>query len=219
MTIAELKEKIQAAKLFPITVEADVDEDEAEGITFNGSLEEYLAAVGSLGKTSIFIATQEIDEDDFQYNLRERSYDEDDESEFEVEEINVCLINPALERFKEKIGTTGIFRLFSSLSSENLNFYIEEEWWTEFATLYNEAAENILNNKIEIQKKMQAAQKEKNKELIKAVRELRHDKEFVNLRTQRAMSTYAKEKIPELDNLEPGILRQEIQILYDKIRQ
>ncbi len=63
MNLSELKEKIRASKFHPIPVEADVDEDESEGLTFNGSLEKYLGAVEALGKTAIFIATQEIDED------------------------------------------------------------------------------------------------------------------------------------------------------------
>jgi hypothetical protein len=218
MNLSELKEKIRAVKFHPIPVEDDMNE--VRGLKFIGSLEEYFEAINALGKNTIFVTIQEVDEDDFQYDLKERSYDEEDgEFQHEVEEINLCLINPAFEKFKEKIGQICIFKLFSSMSEDSLTFYIETDWWAEYLSLYAAAIETIINDKGAAQEKIKAAQKEKNKELVKALRELRHDKDFSNLKTQRAMSAYAKEKIPELENLEPSLLRQEIQALYDKLRQ
>jgi hypothetical protein len=193
--------------------------DEVRGLKFKGSLEEYLDAVRVLDKKVIFIATQEFNEDDFQSEFKGRTYDDEEEKlQYEVEAIDLCEINPAFEKFKERIGQVCIFKLSSSISEESLTFYIQADWWDEFSIIHNETVYTVVEDKTAIQERIKVAQKEKSKELIKTIHELRHDKDFVGLRTQRAMLAYAKEKIPEVENISPSILRKEIQALYDKLR-
>jgi hypothetical protein len=217
MNLSELKAKLHAASFHPVHVEDDMNE--VRGLKFSGSLEEYLEALTALGKTVIFIAAQKVDDDDFQYDLSERTYDdEEEEFQYEVEKINLCAVNTTLEKFKERIGQVCVFKLLSSISEDSLTFYIEADWWDEFSTIYADAVQTVVKDKMTIQERIEAAQKEKIKELIKTVRELRRDEDFIDLRTQRAMLAYAKEKIPELENIDASLLRKEIQALYDKLR-
>lgn len=220
MQLAELKDKLRSFGIFPIQVIDTIDPDEAQGLSFDGELDEYLEAVKSLGKTHVFIASQELEEDAFTYSLEgEQAYDEaEEECGYEVEEFDLCLANAGLRKFKEKIGQTGIYKLFTSATEDSLNYYPQEDWWTEYMVLYVETVEHVKNHKRQTQETLKAAQKEKTKELIKALHGLKNDAAFKLLKTQRAMSNYAKEAIPDLDTLEPSVLRQEIQFLYDKLR-
>lgn len=217
MDLSELKAILHAASFYPVHVEDDVDE--VRGLKFKGSLDEYLDAVRVLDKKVIFIASQEFNEDDFQSEFKGRTYDDEEEKfQYEVEEIDLCEINPAFKKFKERIGQVCIFKLSSSISEESLTFYIQADWWDEFSIIYNETVYTVVEDKTAIQERIKVAQKEKSKELIKTIHELRHDKDFAGLRTQRAMLAYAKEKVPEVENISPSILRKEIQALYDKLR-
>lgn len=217
MNLSELKAKLRAANFHPVHVEDDMNE--VRGLKFSGSVEEYLEAVKVLGKALVFITAQEVDNDDFQYDLSGHGYDDEgEEFQHEVEKINLCVVNPALEKFKERIGQVCVFKLSSSISEESLTLYIVADWWDELSTIYAEAVRTVVEDKVAIQERIEVAKKEKGKELIKAVRELRRDEDFIGLRTQRAMLAYAKEKIPELENIEESLLKKEIQALYDKLR-
>jgi hypothetical protein len=217
MDLVELKEKIRASKLHPIQVEDSIDPDDAEGLSFVGSLEEYLESVSVLDEKAIFIATEELTEENFVYELKSRSF-EDDEDGVQFEEFELCEINPALKRFKAKIGEIGAFRLFSSLSKDNLNFYIIENWWEEYVAESVEIVEQIKADKQEAYERIKEGKKEKNDALVKAIRSLIKNEDFCKLSTQRAMINYANENIPDLDELEPKVFKLEIQKLYDKLK-
>lgn len=217
MNLSELKEKLKSVNLHPIPVEDGASPDDAKGLTFSGSLDEFLDAVRALGVSAVFIATDELEEDSFIYEIGERSYNENDELDIESEEIDLCAVNPRLNMFKDRINQVGLFRLFSSASESGLNFYIHEDWWMKFIKLFVETVENVEHKKVEIKERTRIAQEEKGKELIKKVRELSKDASFRRLKTQRAMTNFASENIPDLETLEPRLLRAEIQKLYDKL--
>ncbi len=219
MDLSELKEKIRAANFHPIHIEGTANPDKAEGFAFNGTLEEYLEALRALNKKAIFLATDILEEEDFFHEMRERSYDEDNEPRLEIEEIDLCLIKPSISNFKKNIDAVGGFKLFSSLTNDSLDFFIQEDWWLEFMIQYVEAVEEIKNEKEKTHEKLKEAEKEREKILVKSLRELIKNSEFSSLKTQRAMTNYALENIPNLDNLDQRTIKDEIQKLFDKLRR
>lgn len=54
--------------------------------------------------------------------------------------------------------------------------------------------------------------------MIEKLKTLLTDRKFAQLGTQRAMQSYALEVIPELENLSPITLKNEIQLLSDRIK-
>jgi hypothetical protein len=218
MNLAELKEKIRAEKIHPIHVEDSPHEDDSDGLSFCGNLDEYLQAIHALGKTVVFIATQEFNEDSFIHEVKNKSYNDDNEMEVSIEEIDLCLINPSLQRLKKEIGNIGVFKLSSSMSEDSLNFYIIKDWWVEYVEACYDAVQDIKNRKEEALKERKISKKEKENEIIKSLRNLLKDDNFCCIKTQRAMTSYASENIAGLDMLEPQVLRHEIQRLYDKLR-
>ncbi|MGH8283621.1 MAG: hypothetical protein ACRESE_07215 [Gammaproteobacteria bacterium] len=58
---------------------------------------------------------------------------------------------------------------------------------------------------------------EQEAKLIKILRNLIGDPEFIRLPTQKAMKAYALEIHPELQDLEESVIRDEIQVLDGKI--
>lgn len=216
MTLQELKNKLREDGFHVIHVEDDVDEESANGLSFCGEFEEYLDSLKVLEKKIIFLATQELEEDSFEYADRRRSYDNDDE--LESEPIDLCLVNHDLERLKSHIGEIGRYKLFSSMSEDSLNFYINEDWWLEYIEIWIDAVTEYKEKRIEMLQRMQEAQREKEKEVLKSVRQLAKDHAFCSLKTQRAMTTYATENVQDVESLDPSVLRKEIQTLYDKIK-
>ena len=139
------------------------------------------------------------------------------ENECEVEEIDLCSINPQLEEFRKYIKAIGSFRLSSSLNSESLDFFIEEEWWFNFMLNAIKAMEKIQEEKEKIHSSRKAKLEAKQIEVIKQVKNLINDKGFKNLSTQRAMLNYAEENIPGIEILDPKELKRLVQILSDKL--
>jgi hypothetical protein len=218
MTLQELKEKLRNAGFHVIHVEDDVDEDNANGLSFCGEFEEYLDSLKALDKKVVFLATHELEEEGFQYADKRRSYSNDDESDAEAEVIDLCLVNSDLAGLKSHIEEIGVYKLFTAMSEDSLNFYFYEDWWLEYIEIWVDVVNDFKAKRIEMLQRMEESKKEKEKEILKSVRQLAKDNSFCGLKTQRAMITYATENIQDVESLDPSILRKEIQILYDKVR-
>ncbi|MDB5478353.1 MAG: hypothetical protein JWM96_848 [Alphaproteobacteria bacterium] len=212
MKINELKTQLVNAKLYPIFVHMEFDEDSSNQIVFDGDFNGYIAALKVLDVKAVFIAANTLEEENFIIDSNSDSVEEDSN------ELDLCNIQPKLKKFKDKIGQAGIFKLFSSLSNEGLIFFIKSEWWAEYVECFIDAVETYENQNDDISKKLQEDKEKKNKTLVSALHNLLEDKYFRSLTTQRAMNAYAHEKISNLNLYDPKALKLEIQKLYDKIR-
>lgn len=208
MDIKELKQKLKSTELHPIHVEGSPLDRDMKGNDFIGSLDEYFEAVHALGIKAVFIYTETLDDERFEYML-----DNEDE-----EVIDLAKFSPPLKSYKKHIGHVGMFKLSTPATEFKINFYISEDWWLEFINLWTEVTDRLEDDQEAAHEQLREEQKEKEKQLLKKLGNLIRDENFVRLPTQRAMLEYAKERIPELDTLNAITLKSEIQNLNAKIK-
>ena len=214
MNLQELKDKLKIANLHPIHLEGSPLERGMSGDIFIGNLEEYFEAAHVLGASAVFILTETLAEERFQYELEINN----EESENDTEEIDLCKFNPMLEIYKEHIGQVGMFKLSIPVPDAHISFFINEDWWLEFIKIWSETTDRIDEDQEAAHAQLRAAQELKDKQILKSLNGLIRDEDFVRLPTQRSMIEYAKEKIPGLETVDAVTLKIEIQNLHAKIK-
>lgn len=227
MTSTELIEVVRQQGLYPIRVKGGADRAEESSIWFAGSIQEYFDASKALEAKTVFIYVDQLEEDDFLYDLEnnpieQNGFDSEDEdgepfANASFAEINLTTTSPSLSEFKKYLGQECIFCLRANSQITSLNFRIEEEWWKQFVEERDKAIKKVEADEASARAKMVEAQLEKEKWLIKLLKSLAQDEEFVRIPTQRSMKVYALEKHPELEELGDGALTYQIQLLSDKI--
>jgi|GEM_PF-1842488 len=211
-------------------------------LAFVGPLDKYLEAIEVLGGRAIFVSTMSITEEHFNYAPNKRVLDssaislfqthqstpvwphptnnlvvadeEDEEGIEETQEFDLCSVVPELENFRERIGEAGYFEL----SACNLTYSIYEEWAQEMGIWQANAKEIVDQQMLAGWESVKAERSLKWEKIIKKLQALISDKDFVRLPTQLAMRAYAIDKIPELEQLNEGRLKQEIQGLRAKVQ-
>jgi hypothetical protein len=227
MTLTELKALIESHGLCPIQVDGEATDDEHDEFLFTGTIEEYFKAAKVLNATAVFTFVSTLDEGDFLHQIEshengeesEKPYGEVESEQTETEiEINLTVALPSLSRFKQHLGKECAFRLLAMGECTTLSFYVEEDWWRQFENECYEAIDKVEEDREAIQRTIAKQQADKEKELVKVVKNLINDNEFVRIPTQRGMKVYALEKHPELSEMDDVSLSQEIQLLSDKIK-
>lgn len=210
MTFEELTKEIHDAGLYPIRVESASDED--TDLSFVGTLSEYLQAVKAIGATVVFLSTCELSEHLFSYQgeIDDDEDDQDDEYQ-EEDELDLCLTEPKLSSFKEKVGMAGSFNFSVPMASTNLKFEISEPWWLEFVQLWGSARQTIEDQHSAEMQELELEEEENKRIVLSKLQELIDDEQFVCLPTQRAMRAYAIERIPELNELDSQEVKNAIQ--------
>jgi hypothetical protein len=214
MNLQELKEKLKTTNLHPIQLEGSPLDRGMRGDIFIGNLDEYIEAVHVLGASAVFIFTETLEIERFQYELEI----DNEESESDAEEIDLCKFNPMLEKYKEHIGQVGMFKLSIPVPEAHISFYINEDWWLEFIKLWSETTDRVDEDQEAAHAQQRAAQELEEKQILKSLGGLIRDEDFVRLPTQRSMIEYAKEKIPGLETVDAVTLKNEIQNLHAKIK-
>lgn len=218
MTLTELKALIESHGLCPIQVDGEATDDKRDEFLFTGAIEEYFKAAKVLNATAVFTFVSTLDEGDFLHEVESHENgDEPEQTETEIE-IDLTVALPSLSRFKQHLGKECAFRLLAMGERTTLSFYIEEDWWRQFVNECYEAIDKVEEDREAIQRKIAKQQADKEKELVKVVKNLINDNEFVRIPTQRGMKVYALEKHPELSEMDDVSLSQEIQLLSDKIK-
>jgi hypothetical protein len=214
MNLQELKDKLKTSNLHPIHLEGSPLERGMRGDAFIGNLEEYIEAVHVLGAPAVFIFTETLEIERFQYELEI----DNEEFESEPEEIDLCKFNPALEKYKVHIGQVGMFKLSIPVSEAQITLDINEDWWIEFIKLWSETTDRIDEDQEAAHAQQRAALKQEEAKILKSLAGLLRDEDFVRLPTQRSMIEYAKEKIQGLEDVDVISLKNEIQNLHAKIK-
>jgi|GEM_PF-4649283 len=210
MTTEALLEKIRAAGLLAINVDAVLDR--SEDMAFAGGLDAYLSAVKSLHCEAVFYSVTALDEDDFVCES-----DSDDDGAQPVLR-NLRDFQPDLVKFKSNMGTTGRLDLATYTGAIGLIFSVTTAWYDEFLKLRDEAL-GILNAEIDSENARLEAERE---EQLQAARQklgaLSGERAFAALPTQKAMRAYALDHIPELAELDDHDLKTAIADLRAKIQ-
>ncbi len=224
MTLTELKKLIESHGLYPIQVDGDATDDEHDEFLFTGTIEEYFKATKVLNATAVFLFVSILEDGDFLHEVEfhengEESGEPDQSAQSETEmEIDLTVALPSLSQFKQHLGKECAFRLLAIGERTTLSFYIEEDWWYQFVNECHKAIDKVEEGREAIRRKIAKQHADKEKELVRLVRNLINDSEFVRTPTQRGMKVYALEKCPELIEMDDVSLSHEIQLLSDKIK-
>ena len=104
MNIGNLKDQIKAAKLHPIQISGNPYSDETKGHTFIGDIGDFFESAHALGTSVIFIRTAILVDGQFEYTIGESDF------EGELETIDLIDFSPALTRYKQFVGETGLYQ-------------------------------------------------------------------------------------------------------------
>jgi hypothetical protein len=210
MTLTDLLSKLRKEDIFPIQVEALPEH--SNDLAFVGSLSEYIEAAKALQSTVIFVSTITLSNEHF------LSYDPDTDDETDHDErVDLCRIVPGLKDYMSRIGQDGHIDLSVSLSNGSLTLTIVEDWMVAFVEIRSQAQELLRQASLEKHALEEAAEEASRQHLLRNLRGLIKDEDFVRLPTQRAMLAYALYDFPELESLEKSVLKVEIQNLKARI--
>lgn len=210
MTLTDLLSKLRKEDLFPIQVE--VLPEHSDDLAFVGSLSEYIEAAKALQSTVIFVSAITLSNEHFLSN----DPDTDDETDPD-ERVDLCRIVPGLKDYMSRIGQDGRIDLSVSLSKGSLTLTIVEDWMVAFVEMLSQARELLRQASLEKHAQEEAVEEANRQHLLRNLRGLITDEDFVRLPTQRAMLAYALDDFPELESLEKSVLKVEIQDLKARI--
>lgn len=242
MTLGELSKQLTSQGFHLIQVESLPDED---CLSFVGTFDEYLSAAKALGSRIFFVSVSSISEDDFIYINSDHVYSPqtraaatwpfptpgikshmaNPDRDTEEEDVDLCSINPALNKYKKRIGEDGRFDFLCADGHHSLTFSIIEKWMEDFEKLHSEA-EGLLDEKFDAEREqmveeeslVQAEASAKRQVAIQKLQDLASDRKFISLNTQREMLIYAESKIPELKEFDERELKREIAEIKAKIK-
>lgn len=208
MTIIDLLQQLRAEGLFPIRVESipELNDD----LVFIGNLSEFIEAAKAVQLSFVFVSSVTVSEDHF-------LWDNDEDEEEASELIDLCRFVPELRKFKCRVGEDGRFDLSVPISRGNLTLTVVEDWMAAFVELLAQARQKLQDSSQDKRAQLEAVEEARTQHLLKNLRGLISDKEFVRLPTQRAMLAYAIEDFPELETLDESDLKLEIQNLKARI--
>jgi hypothetical protein len=217
MDFEELRQKLKDAGVLVVRVEGSVSDEDVEGFTASGSIEDYIEALKALRARVVYVLTESLEEDDFRYQLADSESGSDGELQEDGEGLDLCTIEPALQSFRSRIGQMGAYRLCAQMPSHQLNFFIWEAWYEEFLDRMNEAAQSVDEQRDAVDADIDAQEKSKARKLLESLNELIHDSTFVRLPTQKAMLAYALEHITGLEDLDRHMVKEAIQDVRAKM--
>jgi len=208
MTLTELLSKLKDENVFTVRVESIPDN--GDELVFIGDLREFIDAAKAMQSPVVLVSTISLSEDHFYWDSSDLEQGMDGR-------VDLRKYLPELENFNNRIGLDGHFDLCTTGPNRTLKLSIVESWMANFAELYSLAVELHERSSQDKQAQEDASENERKQHLLRNLRGLITDGDFVRLPTQRAMLAYALDDFPELATLEGSILKVEIQNLKAQI--
>jgi hypothetical protein len=184
-----------------------------------GTLDDYLAAVGKLNIPVIFASPNTFDDDSF---FIPADGDEDDAEDDDDRGVDLRKSTPAFMKFERYIDQISSVALFALHESYLIAFLQNERWHEEFLDLLEDAQDEIdsaLEQRRERQTESRAARE---REIGRKIQALRHDEA---VRTQvlkhkvtiRALFQYVQERLFQDEDINDRLLKEQVTALRDAI--
>ena len=213
------------ANIKPISLVRPPEDNDNGDLIIKDGIDSFIICMNSLEIPIAYIYAGVFDEDEFEEeNVRMLDVYGGDET------INLINIVPELKAYKKHIGEHYAFELSSPIGNRMIRSIYFVEWWDAFSALKEKALQHIQENsdrflsEIE-QEEANEAERQQNviNDLSAKLNTLSENKEFRSFilktkQTQRAITAYAVESLPELNQLDNDILKAEINKLIDKVR-
>jgi hypothetical protein len=216
MTLDDIKAHLRSAGVIPICVSNEPPND-GDRLTIIGGLPEYVEAVLAVGAKVVVVYFQTFVEDYFLHDPDDEHRESDENEEVDEDLIDLRVANKELRRFKEYVDQTALIRLSFQMQSDYLDLVIEEPWWREFLELRSRITDELNDARKQRIAAEEAREEAEVDGLIAQLHKLADDARFAKLPTQKSMLQYALRQIPELDSIDPGALKSEIQEMKAKI--
>lgn len=225
--IDEIKNLLESSGLHVV----EIDYTDLKSATYlKGSLEDFISAAKAINETVVFLEDFPFGEDHFFYEpngeiLGEYEQAMSAEDEEQNAGINLAQFLPSLEEYKSRVGQTNFasFRIF--YKNHVLSYLLYADWYKEFDEEFGKAKaifeekENALKQEREREQVTSSQEAErKENELLQLLETLATDAKFVSLSTQKAKQEYALARFPELSELSPLRLKDEISNLNARIQ-
>jgi hypothetical protein len=219
MDLRELKAAFSGTDILLVEVEDLGDSDESPALRVAGNIESYTAAVKALNIPVVFFSLEKLETTDFTYSPEDGKprLDDDDDEEEDSPEHDLCSVNVELGQFKSHLGGVGRIRLYAPMQPNGLTYFIENEWYAKFWECWDTAAQSVDQGYASAKANRDEADNRRRKELIARLDGLLNDNKFARLPTQKAKIAYAKMKIPGIDCLGSGALKDAISDLSARI--
>lgn len=214
MKFEELIEKIKTAGAFtPRLVPVVVAEAPENGFTFDGEdVNAYLTTMIAGGAMTVLV--QRIPFTEAAFLIEDPTDDDDPPITLDARDRD-----PELRRFEQYLGQDGGFILAARLTDGwTIRFRLIESWMDEYLQVSEAIQEDL---RIEAAKKRELEDqidRTHRDEIVRQLHALFDDRAFRNLKTQRAMKTYALEKIEGLGTCDPTFVHDQIALLSDRIQ-
>lgn len=224
----EIVEQLQSKAITVVRL----DGFDAKGATnyIKGDLEDFITAAKALNENVVFLSEVLLSENDFFHEPNAEILGEYEQSpvadeEEPIEGINLIQFSTTLGEYEEYIGQTHflLFRLF--FKNHSLSYLHYPNWIAGFNEAFDEA-EKIFESKekkLRDQKEQEETTLKEETErretgLVQLLEALADDDKFVSLSTQKAKQEYAVARYPELTDLSPQRLKDEISNLNARIQ-
>jgi hypothetical protein len=229
-TSDEIVERIRAQQLVPIRLATDPAADDDSFWEFDGSLDEFLAAVGAIGTRAVFVVGHtfyaeflEFSNDDHGAEAEPEGLDvdpDDDESET-TEPIDLVAMEPRLEPYRARAGELYCVSVLALAGAAKLRLDLNAPWYDEFCALRDPTVERLEASEEERELAQEAArEKQRQDEEAKVARDLDSlpaNPAFRDLRTKAAMIAYVDKHFPSAkDVLGPVAFREKVTALYQR---
>lgn len=142
MTLAELKESLSSAGFTPLCVVNEPAQDD-DRLKIDGGLSEYLEALRAVGAKTILVYSLVFGEDYFLYIPNAVDNDSEEVGETDGDPIDLRVANGALNKYKQFVGQTAMFRLSTQVQADYLDLVIEQRRWREFLTERNQTTDEL----------------------------------------------------------------------------
>ena len=239
MTSEQLFSLLKSNSLHPIRIQSSPTRDGLTDLAMIGDIEEFINAAKALKETAVFVNVAVLEESDFVYMAAiddeedatdDEPIDDDDAEPGIMKTIDVATVVPEIQNYKRHLNEEGGFSLSILFQNFALKYYQAEKWWLEFQELRDSAIEKIEGEQYARQSELEEAEEQLEEDnrrreqvLVGKLRELTKNDEFMRLSmrkdsTQRVMQACVLEMMPELEELDPDILRAEIQQISDKVK-
>lgn len=176
----EIFENLKKFGFLPVPVQ-EINPDAETVRYFGGTFAEFVEVAKALGSKCVFVETLYLEDEEFYYDSGEESDDEcscscckdedgeivEDKSEDgkeapiwldpeDLDGMDLALLKPELDKYDERIGDECGVRL-TLPGTDHLQVEIFTDWYNDFATLVDEASEEIELDPKAALKKMQEA--------------------------------------------------------------
>jgi len=216
LEVAAIAKRLVSAGIHAIPVAESVPESGDERVEFEGAFDDYLTALTAIGIKHALVYHFELADEGFQYGDDDDNGDDEGDGDgkprFNLEEIN-----PKLKRFRVFVGQTELLHVSAWLGYQHLYIELTPPWWAEYVA-ERSAAVRVVEQRIEEDRSRESNEEDEAVEkLLERLRVLEADPKMAKLKTQKAMLQYAMQCIPELRDLDSGLLKAEIQDMRARI--